>query len=267
VAAAVKDSIAYHIFRTYKTERCAEGLRGPDPEVCEIAEAFASTSAAKYLFSSFKASNSSVQFSDSAFPYPHNITNLAIDEAQCIRGKATPIALVVNIGPGVPTRKDVRALSGQLAALARAFSFGTDAALRGKALYQTVESDKRASVVQQPAQNTPTPPEPVLIRTNHMEINSHARQGSSCRRPSAVEAVKRLREAIQERLNREYPPGEGTLGNDRPAYFALGPDIAPKRTAVNDVFEAETTYNETLKYLDTARPKLDDIGVRCKVES
>ena len=242
-------------------------MHGPDPEFCEISEAFASTSAAKYLFSSFKASNSSVKFSDSDFSFPHNITNLAIDEAQCIRGKATPIALVVNIGPGVPTRNDVRALAGQLATLARAFSFGTEAALRSKALYQTVESDKRASAPQKTAQDALTPPELVLISTGHANIDGYARRGSWFRRPSAVETVKGLREAIHERLNREYPPDEGASGDDRPLYFGLGPDKAPKRTAVNDVFEAETTYKETLKYLNGVKPKLDDIGERYKAES
>jgi len=266
-AAAVKDSPDYQIFRTYKTHRCTDGLLGPDPESCEISEAFASTSAAKYLFSSFKASNCNVQFSDTSFPYPHNITNLAIDEAQSIRGKSTPIALVINIGPGVPTSKDVRALAGQLAALARAFSFGTDAALRGKALYQATEAGKASSTAaKKAAQKASAAPDLVQIGTSRSSFNTHARPGSWFRRPSAVETVRGLREAINERLQREYPPGEGTPGSDRPVYFGLGPEKAPTKTAVNDVFEAEITYKETLKWLDGEKPKLDEIGLHYQAE-
>jgi hypothetical protein len=242
-------------------------LLGPDPESCEISEAFASTSAAKYLFSSFKTSNSNVKFSDTGFPYPHNITNLAIDEAQSICGKATPIALVVNIGPGVPTSKDVRALAGQLVALARVFSFGTDAAIRGKALYQAVELNKTMPTPKESTEKVLTPPELVLIGTGQSSFDGHMQRGSWFRRPSAVETVKGLREAISERLNREYPLGEGAPGDDRPLYFGLGPEKAPKRTAVNDVLEAETTYKETLKYLEKVRPRLDDISLRYKAES
>jgi hypothetical protein len=244
-------------------------LLGPDPKFCEISEAFASTSAAKYLFSSFKASNCNVKFSDSRFPYPHNITNIAIDEAQSILGKATPIALVVNIGPGLPTSKDVRALAGQLATIARAFSFGTDAALRGKALYQALEPNNVSSTSEKPAPNALRLPELVLIGTSRSSSDGHVLRGSWFRRPSAVETVKRLRQGIQERLNREYPPGEDTRGDERPIYFGLGPDKAPKRTAVNDVFEAETTYKETLKYLEGRAPQiqLDEITLRYKAES
>lgn len=242
-------------------------MLGPDPESCEISDAFASTSAAKYLFSSFKASNSNVKFSDTSFPYPHNITNLAIDEAQSIRGKETPIALVINIGPGVPTSKDVRALAGQLAALARAFSFGTDAALRGKALYQAVELNKTSSVARKSAEKALTPRELILTGAGGSSFDGRVQSGSWLRRPSAVETVKGLREAIHERLKRDYPPGKGASSNDRPLYFGLGPEKAPKRTAVNDVAEAETTYKETLKYLDKVKPRLDDIGLRYKAES
>lgn len=242
-------------------------MLGPDPASCEIAEAFASTSAAKYLFSSFQASNSNVKFSDTSFPYPHNITNLAIDEAQSIRGKSTPIALVVNIGPGLPTSKDVRVLAGQLAALARAFSFGTDAALRGKALYQAAELGKTASAADRSSPKALVRPSLVQIGTSHASFNGHARPGSWFHRPSAVETVKGLREAIQERLMQDYPPGDGAVGHETPLYFGLGPEKAPRRTAVNDVFEAEITYNETLKWLDREKPKLDEIGLRCKAEN
>lgn len=58
-------------------------LSGPEPKNCEISQAFASRSAAKYLFSSLKAFND--KFLDSRLPYPHNNTDLAIDEARYIR--------------------------------------------------------------------------------------------------------------------------------------------------------------------------------------
>ena len=262
-AAAVKNSPAYQIFRTYRSKQSTEGLLGPDPETCEISEAFASTSAAKYLFCSFQASNSNTKFSDTSFPCPHNITNLAIDEAQSmsIGGHATPIAMIVNIGPGIPTNKDVRALAGQLASVARAFSFGTDAARRGRPFYQAVASDKTAFTPAKSSGDVAAPPDLVQIGTQRSSLDEKARRGSWFRRPSAAETVKGFREDIKERLKREYPPGD-----DRPLYFGLGPDKAPRRTAVNDVFEAETTYKETLKYLHGVKPKLDDIGDLYKAE-
>jgi hypothetical protein len=167
----------------------------------------------------------------------------------------------------VPTSKDVRALAGQLGALARVFSFGTDAALRGKALYQATDAGKPASTAATPAPKASAAPDLVQIGTSRSSFDGHARPASWFRRPSAVETVKGLREAIHERLKKEYPPGEGTPGNNAPLYFGLGPEKAPKKTAVNDVFEAEITYKETLKWLNSKKPKLDEISLHYQAEN
>jgi hypothetical protein len=133
-------------------------------------------------------------------------------------------------------------------------------------LYQATDAAKAASTTEKLVQRALAAPDLVQIGTSRPSFDGHARPGSWFRRPSAVETVKGLRETINERLNRDYPPGDGTPGSGRPLYFGLGPEKAPKRTAVNDVYEAEITYKETLKWLDREKPKLDVISLHCQVE-
>jgi len=264
-AAAVKDSPEYRIFRIYKTKRDKANLSGPDPEACEISQAFASTSAAKYLFSSFKAFND--KLSDSGFPHPHNITNLAIDEARSIRGQATSISLVVNICPGIPTNKDVRALAGPVDSIARIFSFGTEAAPRGKALYQTADSDKSEKLMEKSGQNVHSAAELTPTHSGRSSFDGDGIHATWFRRPNALATHKKYKQANEVRLRKEYPTAPGKTGHDKHLYFGLGPDEAPRSTAVNDVFAAKTTYEETTKYLKGIKPMLDSIGLRCQEEN
>ena len=250
----------YQIFRTYRTEQDAEARPGPDPAKCTIAEAFASTSAAKYIFDSFSVSN--VKFSDNGFPDPHNITDLAIDEAQSICGRDWPMSVVVNIGPGIPTRGDVRKLGG----LAKVFSFGTPDSSRGKPLFETMahcrtESNEGSRALQtrinlNTLSSADTPGKP------------HTKSGN-CTRPMS-QALRReleIESAIKARLAKEYSPATDLVGNERFLYFRLGPSEAPKTTAVNDVFAADIVYKATELYLKKIRPEpYDVIANRCRSE-
>jgi hypothetical protein len=253
----------YQIFRTYRTEQDAEARPGPDPAKCTIAEAFASTSAAKYIFDSFSVSN--VKFSDNGFPDPHNITDLAIDEAQSICGKDWPMSVVVNIGPGVPTRGDVRKLGG----LAKVFSFGTPDSGRGKPLFETMahrrteqpESNEDSRALQTGV-NLDTLSSAATTGKRHTKSRNSTKQISQ-----ALMRELEIESAIKARLAKEYSPATDPVGNERFLYFRLGPSEAPKTTAVNDVFAADIVYKATELYLRTVRPELDDvIANRCRSE-
>jgi hypothetical protein len=64
------------------------------------------------------ASSGKTRFSDTKFPKPHNITELALDEMWGIYGTDVPLSVVVNIGPGLPNDVDVQQI-------ARRFSWGS----------------------------------------------------------------------------------------------------------------------------------------------
>jgi hypothetical protein len=233
---------------------------GPNPATCTIADAFASTSAAKYILDSFSVSN--VKFSDNGFPDPHNITDLAIDEAQSICGRDYPMSVVVNIGPGIPTRGDVRKLGG----LAKVFSFGTPDSSRGMPLFETMAHRRtepkcdQASRVLQRGINLSTVSTPDTTGIRHSKIGNNVKPKSQ-----AVLRELEIESEIKARLEREYPPPAELVGRERSLYFRLGPSEAPKTTAVNDVFAADIVYKATEQYLEEVRPELDDIiASRCR---
>src|SRR5947209_1926486 len=251
----------YQIFRTYRTEQDGEARLGPDPAKCTIAEAFASTSAAKYIFDSFSVSN--VKFSDNGFPDPHNITDLAIDEAQSICGRDWPMSVIVNIGPGIPTRGDVRKLGG----LAKVFSFGTPDSSRGKPLFETMAHRR----TEQSESNEGSRALQTGINLNTLSSAAttgkrHAKDGAKQMSQALMRELE-IESAIKARLAKEYSPATDPVGNERFLYFRLGPSEAPKTTAVNDVFAADIVYKATELYLEKVRPELDDvIANRCRSE-
>ena len=128
VAALRSDAKGYNLFRTYPIPASAKLpkklLEGPvNPDRFKISRAFGVTGAAKYFTPHWKehmATSGKITFSDTKFPKPHNITELALDEMWGIYGIEVPLSVVVNIGPGIPNTFDVRQL-------ARRFSWGTKA--------------------------------------------------------------------------------------------------------------------------------------------
>lgn len=235
---------------------------GPNPVTCTIADAFASTSAAKYILDSFSVSN--VKFSDNGFPDPHNITDLAIDEAQSICGRDYPMSVVVNIGPGIPTRGDVRRLGG----LAKVFSFGTPDSSRGMPLFETMAHRRTETEcgqgphVPQTGINLNTLSNPNTTGIRHSKMGNNMKPMSK-----AVLRELEIESEIKARLAKEYPPPTELLGRERSLYFRLGPSEAPKTTAVNDIFAADIVYKATEQYLKQVRLDLDQvIASRCRGE-
>ena len=126
VAALKSDAKGYKLFRTYKIPKSAKLpkklLEGPEnPDSFKISRAFGVTGAARYFTPPWKermASSGKTRFSDTKFPKPHNITELALDEMWGIYGTDVPLSVVVNIGPGLPNDVDVQQI-------ARRFSWGS----------------------------------------------------------------------------------------------------------------------------------------------
>lgn len=125
VAALRSDGKGYNLFRTYQIPPLAKlpnkMLEGPaNPATFKISRAFGVTGAAKYFTPHWKehmATSGKITFSDTKFPKPHNITELALDEMWGIYGTEVPLSVIVNIGPGIPNTFDVRQI-------ARRFSWG-----------------------------------------------------------------------------------------------------------------------------------------------
>ena len=117
VAALTSDAKDYKLFRSYEIPKYAKKrlLEGPeDPGSFKISSAFGVTGAARYFTNPWKeqmASSGTIRFSDTKFPKPHNITELALDEMWGIHGTKVPLSVVVNIGPRLPNDADVKRIA------------------------------------------------------------------------------------------------------------------------------------------------------------
>ena len=125
VAALNSDGKSYDLFRSYEIPESAKLpqklLNGPkDPSNFKISSAFGVTGAARYFSMPWKeqmAGGGKISFNDTKFPKPHNITELALDEMWGIYGTDVPLSVVLNVGPGLPNKIDVKQI-------ARRFSWG-----------------------------------------------------------------------------------------------------------------------------------------------
>lgn len=96
----------YRLFRTYHPSSEAEH-QGPDPARCNVSLACAATAAAKDFLSEYRLGIDGVTYWDDSFPRTHNVSNLALDEADSIFGKASDLDFILNISPGVVSPADV----------------------------------------------------------------------------------------------------------------------------------------------------------------
>jgi hypothetical protein len=125
VAALRSDRQGYNLFRSYPIPLSAKMrhklLEGPEsPEKFKISRAFGVTGAARYISPPWKermARNGMVSHSDTTFPNPHNITELALDEIWGLYGTDEPLGAIVNIGPSFPSNHDCKEST-------RSFSWG-----------------------------------------------------------------------------------------------------------------------------------------------
>jgi hypothetical protein len=175
------------------------------------------------------------------------------------------MSVIVNIGPGIPTKGDVRKLGG----LAKVFSFGTPDSSRGMPLFESIAHRRtEQSGSNEGSRTLQTGANLNAFSNAAPPSNPHTKNGDGTKPMS--QALKReleIESAIKARLAKEYSPATDLAGNERFLYFRLGPSEAPKTTAVNDVFAADIVYKATELYLQKVRPELDDvIASRCRSE-
>ena len=253
VAAAQKahrihEGEVYNLFRTYEVSNDPKLRAGPsEPATFTIARAFGATGAARYFSAPWKehiAADGKTSFLDSAFPRPHNITLLALDEMWALHGADAPISVIVNIGPGFPTDAD-------LSWIARRFSWG---------LRKPAPASLEYYKARYGTKNNGSP-----------KIEVSGLKG----RPSAParDSQKSIVDIAYGPWNRKFREEENTL-EDRirkelrehyaqpPPYFRLGLDSAPQGTAQNDAREPGAILDATSIYCEShsAATSMDEIS-------
>jgi hypothetical protein len=292
VAALKSDGQGYNLFRTYDTGKAklpGRLLEGPEhPETFKISRAFAVTGAAKYFTPPWKeqmANSGKMRFSDTKFPKPHNITELALDEMWGLYGTDVPLSVVVNIGPGLPSNADIKQI-------ARRFSWGRSQT----AVHSRIHSERSRSPASQdrsPIDRRPRsglndehdetepyskgltvqfneasiqkdPDSTVFVEGEEKTVLSRKTTFGSIKERSMEEKLRRLETAIEEdikaKLNHFYP-------NSSQLYYRLALDEAPKGTTKNDASVSGVAFDATLAYLKTpiVSIRIDEIVKRIPV--
>jgi hypothetical protein len=282
VAAYRPDAKGYNLFRTYPIPQTAKLpeklLEGPrDPSAFKISSAFGVTGAARYFAPPWKEqmdSSGKIKFSDTKFPKPHNITELALDEMWGLYGTEVPLSVIVNIGPGNPNSADVRQI-------AQRFSWGV------KVPFLLPSPLKRSR--SPPVDNEHPPKKQNTFTDKKAEPNSEGpsvrfhestgkgvgNSGSGVRKRSLARIdtfgsiqdrkmeVKMKRDEnkiecdIRDKLDRIYQGGSRL-------YYRLALDQAPRGTTLNDSSASGVALRATKNYIK--KPliviKIDEIAQR-----
>ncbi|MCJ1360594.1 MAG: hypothetical protein MMC33_010602 [Icmadophila ericetorum] len=220
----------YNLFRTYRCQTAPErdSLRhGPqDPETYEISRAFGVTGAARYFAPTWEETMDnglSSKFRDTKFPYPHNITELALDEMWGLYGPDVPISVVVNIGPGLPNERDIEKLTRKVSwppSVGIGRFFGSRRSTSSK--------DSITSVTDSSGSSGTRPP-------------GAAVQGLK-RNPKSSESIKVDDTDIEKKLQRKEEEIEREIvsklskryGDGKVPYFRLALETSPKGAPRND---------------------------------
>lgn len=203
-----KQPATYELFRSYRLEESAKDkvLPGPKPSECRVPEVFAATGAAKFFLKPYKIGN--MGFFDETFPQSHPISLLALNEALALygqNGQQVDISVLLNIGPGIPSKKDFEELDmmslGPMRRLTRKFSWPMSSrlSLKPKLFFfggeETAEGDTKL-----------TSPSESALR---------------------LESQRRL--DVRTRLQDLF----GETGAEK--YHHLGPDYSVEKASLNDV--------------------------------
>ena len=258
VAALNSDGKSYNLFRSYAIPESAKLpqklLKGPkDPHEFKISSAFGVTGAARYFSMPWKeqiAGDGETRFSDTKFPEPHNITELALDEMWRIYGTDVPLSVIVNIGPGLPNDIDVKKI-------AKRFSWG----LKANPAHE-LTSAKRLIL---PA----APVSPSDQDVKHVSDISYDDTGEHNRITKSTDGLRKRSVARTNTLGSIKDRGvdiklrrrEDQIENDikkkleviqprnSDLYFRLAPAEAPQGTPQSDFSASDVALNETLDYL------------------
>jgi hypothetical protein len=268
VAALRSDGRGYNLFRNYPIPESVELphqlLAGPqNPHKFKISSAFGVTGAAKYFSPPWKEKMSDGRkrgFSDTSFPKPHNITELALNEMWGLYGVKVTISVIVNIGPGHPGPSDFKRI-------ARRFSWGRKSSPR-ESLY--LDGAINVDLQQPPKEQTGAEKKDHFVSPSSRGVSVRFEENTStAATTSAVGAqisrrdtvgsmkdqkfdqkMKRLEtdieKNIREKLNYVYT---GTSPEASSLYFRLALPQAPPGTAQNDALASDATLGPTLNYL------------------
>jgi Patatin-like phospholipase len=232
VQSSQHDGPKYEIFRSYPTTKTFGSFYhpGPDPGACKVSSACAATGATKYLLEPYTIG--STTFSDNGFPNPHNITDLALDEAYHIYGEKPPLSVIVNIGPGIPSDNDIEKLQN----LSRKFSWPT-----------WLQSNNRSGSLSEKSSSA-TNSTPTTMVTDSKIMESPVRSETSSSSSSLAEEVERRIEAnIKGRLSKDY--------QDQEIFIRLAPPPARDELALNDVHVISASSEEVDNFLKQDRTK------------
>jgi hypothetical protein len=254
VAALRADAKEYNLFRSYSTDEAVmpdKLLPGPEnPDKFEISRAFAVTSASRYFTPSWKErmdGAGKTRFSDTRFPHPHNITELALNEVWAMKGTEVQLSIVVNIGPGLPDKNDVKQM-------ARRFSWGKNVSSSGPAV-PIPKIPIRITIDQPPSEGHSNG-----VTTNPSNQTPHdgttrARRRSPARTGTFGSVAKM---PMKEKLRRDEANIELNIvskldniyGENHNLYFRLAPEFAPQGTTKDDSSAARISMDATDSYLD-----------------
>lgn len=238
----------YEIFRSYRTTKKSGPFyhAGPDPGTCKVSSVCAATGATKYLLQPYVIG--STTYSDNGFPNPHNITDLAMDEAYHIYGEKPPLSVIVNIGPGIPSDHDVE----KLQSLSRKFSWPP----------WLSNSSKTRSSSKSTSSTSTSSTSPTAIISDANLVESPSRSDTSSSSSSGAEEVERQIEAnIRKRLDEDY--------HDQKIFMRLAPPPARDELALNDVHVISTSSKEVDKFLgqDGTKERLKEAARRYCITS
>ena len=222
----------YDIFRSYRTTKTSGRFyhSGPDPGTCNVSSICAATGATKYLLRPYTIG--STTYSDNGFPNPHNITDLAMDEAYHIYGEKAPLSVIVNIGPGIPSDHDIKKLQN----LPRRFSWP----------FWLSSSDRTRSSLDPTTKTSLT--SSTSTTSDHNLVRSPVRSDTSSSSSSEAEEVERQIEAkIKDRLQTDY--------QDRKIFMRLAPPPSRDELALNDVHVIMASSEEVEIFLKRDRTK------------
>jgi hypothetical protein len=282
VAALRSDAKGYNLFRTYEIPKSAKLpkklLEGPkNPSTFKISRAFGVTGAAKYFAPPWKeqmANSGKTQFSDTKFPKPHNVTELALDEMWGLYGTDVQLSVIVNIGPGLPNTFDVRQI-------ARRFSWGlniqhtpsTDHKRPASPMVEPERLSKKRSPLSPKLNDTVPSPNRFSVRFHDIpgKRESTSAPGNGRRdipRSNTFgsekdrkfdDKLRRIESKIEHDINGKL---DNIYGEGHSLYYRLALDDPPPGITQNDSLAAGTAFDATVSWLESPSVKfrMDDIA-------
>ena len=267
------DYVAYNLFRTYERPEGLKLLAGPEnPSSYKISYAFAATGAAKYFTPPWSVSmeNGIVSKFSDRYPQLHNISELALNEMWGLYGNDVELSVVVNIGPGHPTKPDI-------IEIARRFSWGHNtadsigsqtpesynASIKGAADRVTNRQISRrqedgANLTGRNASNMKFA-QPAQDRNPALNVRRQIRRIGTFGSEIGVDISEKLRRKENE-IERDIKKKlRNIYGDDHPPYFRLAPQQSPEGTCRNDLFAPRRVSEATAAFLETAGGTIDDI--------